>query len=218
MKKKIHTYEGEDITVTYDVKRCIHAARCVRGLPEVFEPGKRPWITPDEASAQNVADVIESCPTGALHYEMKSSDRHETPASKNRVSLQKDGPVYLYGNIEIQDAEGTTLLEDTRVALCRCGASQNKPLCDNSHKEANFKADTDADTENIPEKSADGHERLILKVMENGPVLVEGSYTLESDSIEPHPANKNIALCRCGGSSNKPYCDGTHKKIGFQSA
>lgn len=218
MKKKIHTYEGEDITVTYDVKRCIHAARCVRGLPEVFEPGKRPWVTPDEASAQSVADVIETCPTGALHYKMKFSDRHETPASKNRVSLQKDGPVYLYGNIEIQDAEGTTLLEDTRVALCRCGASQNKPLCDDSHKEINFKAGTDADTENIPEKSADGHDRLILKAMENGPILVEGSYTLESDSLNPRTTDKNIALCRCGGSSNKPFCDGTHKKIGFQSA
>ncbi|WP_176719473.1 (4Fe-4S)-binding protein, partial [Rhodohalobacter halophilus] len=65
MESKIHNYENNEIKVSYDVKRCIHAAECVKGLPKVFDPNKKPWIEPDNASAKEIADVIERCPTGA---------------------------------------------------------------------------------------------------------------------------------------------------------
>lgn len=217
MQKKIHSYEDEEITVTYDIKRCIHAGECVKGLPSVFNTKKTPWIQPDKATADSIADVIEKCPTGALHYKIKNGTRTETSPSKNRITLRPDGPVYLYGDIEIQDAAGNTLLEDSRVALCRCGLSKVKPLCDNSHQESNFRADVNADNSDSPQVSAENHGRIVLKLMKNGPVLVEGTYTLESSAIEPHTSDKNIALCRCGGSANKPFCDGTHKNIGFES-
>ncbi|GAB4102937.1 (4Fe-4S)-binding protein [Micromonospora taraxaci] len=45
------TYEGQKITVTFEARRCLHAAECVRGLPEVFDPGQRPWIRPDGGGA-----------------------------------------------------------------------------------------------------------------------------------------------------------------------
>lgn len=215
MKKKILSYEGEDITVTYDLKRCIHAENCVHGLKEVFDPEKRPWINPDEAPAERVADVVETCPTGALHYQMKSSDRSEITPSKNRILLKKDGPVYLFGDIEVQDHEGNTLLEDTRLAMCRCGATGNGPLCDNSHVKADFEAHTDADRSKLPEVSANGHDKLILKMMKDGPAILQGTYTVESDTFEQQTSNKGVALCRCGASSSKPFCDGKHKEIGF---
>ena len=41
---KLHRYEGRGVTVTYDAKRCIHAAECVHGLPGVFDPDAKPWI------------------------------------------------------------------------------------------------------------------------------------------------------------------------------
>ena len=110
MKEKILTYDGDDITVTYDIKRCIHAANCVDGLPEVFDPERKPWIDANEAPGNKIADVIETCPTGALQYKMKASERTETPPSHNRISLQKDGPVYMYGDIEVQDHEGNVVL------------------------------------------------------------------------------------------------------------
>jgi CDGSH-type Zn-finger protein/uncharacterized Fe-S cluster protein YjdI len=218
MEKKIQTFDGEDIQISYDLKRCIHARECVNGLPSVFNTKKKPWVQPDEASAEQIAEIIQKCPTGALQYEMKNDAESEKPPARNRIILQLNGPVYIHGDIEIQDADETTLLEDTRIALCRCGMSENKPLCDNTHKVIEFIADRFADTNNLPEADENNHGRIVLKLMKNGPVLVEGTYTLESVDLKPHSSAKTIALCRCGGSSNKPFCDGTHKTIGFTSA
>lgn len=216
MKSRKLTYRGEEIEVTWDAERCIHAGACVRGLPAVFDTSRKKWIVPDNAPADEVADVIELCPSGALHYEMKSKNRKESPPSKNRIRLQSNGPVYLFGDIEIQGPDGSVLLEDTRVSLCRCGASANKPLCDNAHKESEFKASRDADTASLPEADPDG-ERVLVKLMKDGPALVEGYYTLETASGSC-TSDKTIALCRCGQSSNKPFCDGTHKSAGFSSS
>ncbi|WP_097866360.1 (4Fe-4S)-binding protein [Streptomyces sp. rh34] len=63
------SYEGRSITVTFEAGRCLHAAVCVRGLPEVFDTGRRPWIRPDGADAERLAEVVERCPSGALQYE-----------------------------------------------------------------------------------------------------------------------------------------------------
>jgi len=216
MEKKVFSYQNDDIKVSYDMNRCIHAGECVKGLRDVFDPQKKPWIQPDNASAEKIADVIEKCPTGALHYELKNSSRTEEPSSKNRVQLQKDGPVYFFGDLEVQDSDGKTILEDTRFALCRCGSSSNKPACDNSHKKLDWSAGVEVDTSRMPEIEEEKHANLIIKLMDNGPAILEGSYTLESSEIGSYSSDKGIALCRCGGSSNKPFCDGTHKDIGFK--
>ena len=68
------TYTGEKIDVSYDRALCWHAAECIRGLPEVFHPENRPWITPDAADPDLVAEVVRRCPSGALRYE-----RHGVP-------------------------------------------------------------------------------------------------------------------------------------------
>ncbi|MEX1261847.1 MAG: CDGSH iron-sulfur domain-containing protein [Balneolaceae bacterium] len=213
MKKKVLKYENDEITVRYDVTRCIHAAKCVDGLPDVFDPNRKPWIDPNYAPANKIADVIETCPTGALQHELKNSDRIEKAPSRNRVSFQQDGPVYIFGDIEVQDHEGNIVLEDTRFALCRCGASSNKPACDNSHKKINFKAHTNADRSKLPEVSENGQNKLLVKLMKDGPALLEGTYTVESDTVNSQTTDKSVALCRCGASSTKPFCDGSHKKV-----
>jgi CDGSH-type Zn-finger protein len=66
-------------------------------------------------------------------------------------------------------------------------------------------------------------ESVEIKVRENGPYRVRGPITLiDADgtefTLEPHTKNGTIALCRCGGSTTKPFCDGTHSRIGFQAA
>ncbi|CAN5399218.1 CDGSH iron-sulfur domain-containing protein [soil metagenome] len=216
MKEKILKYDGNEITVTYDVNRCIHAENCVEGLPAVFDKNRRPWIDANGAKGDEIADVIETCPTGALQYEMKISDRVENPPFHNRVLMQKDGPVYMFGDIEVQDHEGRVILKDTRFALCRCGASKNKPACDNSHQDFDFSAGTDADPSKLPEPSAEEHDKLIVKLMKNGPAILEGTYTVESKTIDPQTSDKGVALCRCGSSSTKPFCNGKHKEIGFE--
>lgn len=59
-----------------------------------------------------------------------------------------------------------------------------------------------------------------IKVLLNGPYLVVGDDAIlkDSDGTIIEPPKKPFALCRCGGSVNKPFCDGTHTRIGFQGA
>ncbi|MDR8392487.1 CDGSH iron-sulfur domain-containing protein [Aliifodinibius sp. S!AR15-10] len=218
MEERIFTFENDSIKITYDAKRCIHAAECVKGLKKVFDPDKRPWIQPEHEEAENIAEVVQHCPTGALHYEAKDEnlENERTPAM-NTVSVTPDGPIYFKGDIEIQAHDGSVIKRDSRFALCRCGKSGNKPACDNSHKNIPFSAPA-----HIPRKTFEDETfqkddgKLILKVLKDGPILVEGNYQIYSETSQPVKSSKNIALCRCGGSSNKPFCDGTHKKIGFE--
>ena len=62
--------------------------------------------------------------------------------------------------------------------------------------------------------------QVTILVKHNGPLLVTGPFRLtDADGNEyPLEPGKKYNLCRCGGSTNKPFCDGTHSKIGFQAA
>ena len=218
MDQKKYTYESEDIKVTYDLKRCIHAKECVKGLSSVFDPDKRPWIQPENAPAGKIRDTVERCPTGALHYEMKDQSGEEQKPPRNTISITPDGPVYFRGDIEVRDEKDEVLLQDTRWALCRCGQSGNKPACDNSHTETDFEAPAAFDTSSLSEENPKAKDsKLVLKALKDGPLLVQGRYLMYSESTQPVSGSKNIALCRCGASANKPFCDGTHKEIGFTS-
>jgi uncharacterized Fe-S cluster protein YjdI len=62
-------YVGRDVTVSFDAEVCQHSGNCVRGLPAVFDTSKRPWIQPDNASADDVIEVVGRCPSGALRIE-----------------------------------------------------------------------------------------------------------------------------------------------------
>ncbi len=77
MKSKPRSYHGAGITVSYDARRCIHAQECVHGLPEVFDPERRPWVDPDGASPERVAAVVRACPTGALQFEPATGGEQE---------------------------------------------------------------------------------------------------------------------------------------------
>jgi len=59
-----------------------------------------------------------------------------------------------------------------------------------------------------------------IRLRQNGPYLVDGDdvKVLDWNGAEYHIERRPIALCRCGGSTTKPFCDGTHSKIGFQAA
>lgn len=133
-------YTAKDIKVFYDMKLCIHAAECVRGLPQVFDTAKKPWIQPEHAAADAIADVIRRCPSGALRYERLDDSPNETSPDEITGTFAENGPLYLRGAIKLTNHEGKTLFEGSRVALCRCGASKNKPFCDRSHQGIQFQA------------------------------------------------------------------------------
>lgn len=132
-------YTSPDITVTYDIKRCIHARECVRRLPQVFDVDKRPWIQPDHASADEIAETIHHCPTGALQYTRHDGGLAEPIPEETTIQVRPNGPLFVRGNVKVTDANGTVLSDSVRVALCRCGQSENKPFCDSTHRKIGFK-------------------------------------------------------------------------------
>lgn len=211
MSTNVKKYSSDSIDVSYDVKRCIHAAECVRGLPAVFDVAKRPWIQPGNASADAVAEVVARCPTGALHFSRKDGASGEAAPAQNRIVVTANGPLYVRGDLQIELADET--MPETRAALCRCGQSANKPFCDNAHKTAEFTDSGQINQNQNAELEPSG--QLVVNPASNGPLLLRGNFELVSADGQTVFRGQKAALCRCGGSGNKPFCDGSHKTNNF---
>jgi uncharacterized Fe-S cluster protein YjdI len=134
MKRK--EYQSGDLTIVWKPELCIHAAECVKRLPEVYKPKEKPWINPENAENKAIIEQIKTCPSGALSYIMETENQNE---EKSRIEGQiiKNGPLIIKGNICIIDSEGNEENKE-RASFCRCGASSNKPYCDGSHKANGF--------------------------------------------------------------------------------
>jgi CDGSH-type Zn-finger protein/uncharacterized Fe-S cluster protein YjdI len=211
---KVHHYTSAEAKIAWDASRCIHAAECVHRAPQAFDPQARPWIQPERSDAATLADAVNRCPSGALSMWHADGTSAMTVPPVNTGHVTAGGPTYLRGKLTLRDGE--TVIEDTRIALCRCGASKNKPYCDNSHKTLGF-----ADPGALPfakaaPPDADMSGPLTIKPKQNGPVQIDGPLTLTGADGRAAFSDQTF-LCRCGGSQNKPYCDGTHRKIGFTS-
>jgi uncharacterized Fe-S cluster protein YjdI len=66
MPRSLQVYETPEITVTFEPALCIHSARCVRGLPAVFDVRRQRWVAPEAASAEEIHAQVAKCPSGAL--------------------------------------------------------------------------------------------------------------------------------------------------------
>lgn len=128
-KPEKKAYEAPEITVTFEARRCLHATECIRGLPEVFDASRRPWIQPDAAPADRLAEVVRRCPSGALQYEL-AEGRRETPDRPTRITRTPAGQLLVRGELSLDTAEGTRA--ETRAVLCGCGSSRLQPHCDHS--------------------------------------------------------------------------------------
>jgi CDGSH-type Zn-finger protein/uncharacterized Fe-S cluster protein YjdI len=135
------TYASDSIEVSWEPRLCIHMQNCIRGLGEVFDPEARPWVRVDGADAERIAETVLTCPTGALHFRRFDGGPQEAAPAETTIEPRRNGPLFVRGNLRIVDEDGTVVREDTRLALCRCGASRNKPFCDGSHREIGFTSD-----------------------------------------------------------------------------
>ena len=77
-------YAKDRIEVTWEPAFCIHVAECLRGLPAVFDNQRRPWIVVDNGSPGEIGDVIQRCPTGALHFRRLDGGRRSRYRRKLR--------------------------------------------------------------------------------------------------------------------------------------
>jgi uncharacterized Fe-S cluster protein YjdI len=128
-------YSGKEITVSWDPSKCIHARECVKGLPQVFDREKTPWINIKGAGEEEIMKVIDRCPSGALSYK-KSTDSPSDPFAQ--IKITKNGPLLVEGNCILMDSEGQEKKHCGPFALCRCGGSKNKPFCDGTHGKIDF--------------------------------------------------------------------------------
>lgn len=210
MSTDIEEYRGASITIRFDGSKCIHSRFCVLGQPGVFRANvEGPWIDPGAADPERIAEVAHRCPSGAITYERHDGRPQETPPAVNTARVLEHGPVALHGDL-VLDGEPA----GTRMTLCRCGSSKNKPFCDGSHSAAKFEATGEPPTaESKPLESRGGP--LEITPFPNGPVGVKGNLEVVAGTGRTVQRTTNAALCRCGASANKPFCDGSHSKIGF---
>ena len=134
-------YANGAIEVHWEPRLCIHTRNCVNRLGAVFDAERRPWIDVDAADPDAIAATVLTCPTGALHFRRLDGGSPEEPDDEATIEPRTNGPLFVRGRIHIVDPDGTLLREDTRVALCRCGGSQNKPFCDGTHRRIGFRTD-----------------------------------------------------------------------------
>ena len=214
-EKNEFTYPGSKAVVFWNRKLCIHIGECGRAEGDLFVGGRNPWCQPDLAADDEAEAVVLRCPTGALSVKFADGSRVEQAPAKNTIQVAYNGPLFVSGDLQIAGAPAEVPGLKFRAALCRCGKSANKPYCDNSHLDSDF-SDYGAIGRADNAEAATGGP-LEVRPAPDGPLLVKGNVALVSSSGRQSWSGKQTALCRCGASDNKPFCDGQHKKIGFKS-
>jgi uncharacterized Fe-S cluster protein YjdI len=162
-------YVGDGITIHWDGDRCLHSERCTRGLPAVFDRERRPWVDVAGATADAVAAVVDTCPSGALSYTRTDGGPNgrrgraldEDPAASVAVDPDwaptavdpgdlvsetavvitplANGPYSVVGTVAVAGPDGSVEVAQ-RWELCRCGHSGSKLRCDGSHVRVGFEA------------------------------------------------------------------------------
>jgi CDGSH-type Zn-finger protein/uncharacterized Fe-S cluster protein YjdI len=208
----IETAPGEKFDLLFETKRCIHARFCVTGAPDVFLANVQgAWLHPDAMEVERVVEVAHACPSGAIQYHRTDGARNEPAPPVNLASIRESGPYAFRGQLEI---DGDPI--GFRATLCRCGASKNKPFCDSSHHEVGFSATGEPATGKADALSV-RNGVLAIDPQLNGPLSVRGNLEITSGTGRVVSRITTAKLCRCGGSATKPFCDGTHARIGFKS-
>ncbi len=208
----VETVQGRRIELQFEAKRCIHSRFCVTWAPQVFLANVQgPWIHPDAMPVEQLVEVAHACPSGAIRYRRKDGAPNEPVPPVNLATVREAGPYAFRAALQIDGVPA-----GFRATLCRCGASRNKPYCDSSHHEIGFNATGEppgGKTDMLPVR--DGV--LAIDPQANGPLRVRGNLEITSGTGRVVARVTSTYLCRCGGSANKPFCDGTHTKIGFRS-
>jgi uncharacterized Fe-S cluster protein YjdI len=140
MKDITKKYTNGEVTIVWKPNECIHSGMCFRGLGTVFNPQARPWITPEGATTEKIIEQVKKCPSGALSYFLnRDADEGSVKVeAETIVEPTPNGPLLVYGNVTIKDANGQLTRKSNVTAFCRCGGSQNKPFCDGTHRKNGF--------------------------------------------------------------------------------
>jgi CDGSH-type Zn-finger protein/uncharacterized Fe-S cluster protein YjdI len=208
----IETVRGTHAVVQFNGERCIHSRHCVLDRPDVFVPNAPgAWIHPDRATPEQLLELAHNCPSGAIRCTSGDGAALESAPAVNTVRVHENGPLAFRAALTIDGQDA-----GYRATLCRCGASTHKPYCDGSHTASGFTASGEAAvTESTPLAQRDG--ALKVEPIRDGPLHVSGNLEVIAGGGKTLNRVTECWLCRCGQSGKKPYCDGTHKRVGFRS-
>lgn len=173
----------------------------------------------DSAQPQEVRER-ESLTTSAKALDRWFAERqqHHGPPRlleiPNEALISSAGPINLTGNITLVGEDGSVSYAN-HLSLCRCGASNNKPICDERHMDIEF-LHSGRVQEVSDSPPTDRPSKITISIIKNGPVTFRGRLRLHNN-LGQECVKQRGSLCRCGQSANKPFCDGSHEKVGFRS-
>ena len=148
-------YKNEHIIVHWFPELCAHPGICLRLLPEVFNLNQRPWINVDAAEPEEIINTIDKCPSGALRYSLPEGSKvdmkiasgvgninfEKSNPARVKISVSANGSLLIEGQTVVIGLDGKPLREGSKMALCRCGLSGNRPFCDGAHSKQGWKVD-----------------------------------------------------------------------------
>jgi CDGSH-type Zn-finger protein len=127
-------YPGTGLVVSDDRSLCAHAGFCATRATNVWKMTR----DTDRTDVRSlVVAMVQRCPSGALGVLV--DDEELEPRLPVEIGLVPDGPLTVTGGVRVVRSDGVPLETRNRVALCRCGQSANKPLCDGSHARNGFR-------------------------------------------------------------------------------
>ncbi len=132
----------------------------------------------------------------------------------NEALITSAGPLRITGNLTIVGEDGSVTYAN-HIDLCRCGKSKGKPTCDGQHLDVEF-LHSGRMQEISDAPASDRPTKITLSCNKDGPVTFRGRLRLHNHMGQDCTKIRG-ALCRCGQSANKPFCDGSHDKVGFRS-
>lgn len=148
-------YENDQIVVHWFPELCSHPGICHRLLPEVFNVEQRPWVNVNAAAPENIIRTIDKCPTGALRYSLPEGsgvnpqiangvgniEFEKSHPAEVKIKLVANGPLLVEGPAVVIGLDGHALKQGAKMALCRCGLTENRPFCDGAHKKRGWEVD-----------------------------------------------------------------------------
>lgn len=192
-----------------------------------------PQTTSQKSGAAFVAymddstDHIESTPAGQkdLTTSAKALDRWFKERQKNlgaprlleipnEALVTNAGPLQITGNITLVTEEGSVQYAN-HISLCRCGHSGDKPNCNGQHVDKEF-LNSGKISEASEISASQNPSKLTISVIKNGPITFRGRLRMHNQ-FGQECVKMRGSLCRCGQSASKPFCDGSHSRVGFKT-
>jgi len=128
--KALRVWEGRTINTVFNPNVCMHVYYC-----KPLEAHRAAELAGDDRAAEEIARVVDSCPSGALRWEATDDIGAERPVREGgRVEVVEGGEIRLIGSYDCKNFEPMEGMDGERATLCRCGRSKNKPWCDGRHK------------------------------------------------------------------------------------